>query len=321
MINHSDIIQVANECKKLAICITFHYSEPRLKYFEQVCKSLEDVCPEVVLTVVTSTSKEDEIRKIRSCVNTDKFIFDFFIPQGIGHPYLLAWSHLDVFRRQFEDPSFTHFLYVEDDIKITKANINYWLTTREKLRPFGLIPGFFRFEQNDKDGERYSSDVMARMSLYDCSLVELGNGEAFIGIVYPYQGLYFLDRSLMQEHLVGPSSNPDFDHSDGGFLRVQSHDLRARAALCLTFVGVPKDHRSRYVLPFDASNTHLKPVCLVHHLPNNYTNNPATPIGKIKVDDIFIPKSLNTYFRKRIKTTLSSLLRKMLQLSIGRTIK
>lgn len=205
-------------------------------------------------------------------------------------------------------------MYVEDDIKVTKENVEYWLNARDNLKPFGLIPGFFRFEKSNIDGELYSSDVMEKMSFYDCSRLTLGNEKSFIGIVYPYQGLYFHDRELMEEHLNGPSSNPDFDHSDGGLLRIQSHDLRARAALCLTFVKVPLGYRSRYVLPINAINNQLEPVCLVHHLPDNYTNNPATPIGKIKVADIFIPKSIKTYFRKKIKVVFSSLLSTLISL-------
>ena len=313
MIDAPDItLNVRNVCTKLAVCITFHYSEHRLQYFAEVCKGLEDISPVVILTVITNTSDQDELLKIQSCMDTSKLDFEFFIPHGLGHPYLLAWSHLDIFRKQFDDISFTHFLYVEDDIKVTKGNVEYWLNSREELKPLGLIPGFFRFEKGDVNREFYSPEVMSRMSLHDCSLIQLGDGRAFIGIVYPYQGLYFLDRALMEEHLKGPSSNPDFDHSDGGLLRVQSHDMRERAALCLTFVNVPSGYRSRYVLPFNNTNNQIESVCLVHHLPNNYTNNPLTPIGKIKVNDIFIPKSINTYFRKKMKTIVGSMLRKLL---------
>ena len=296
------------EYQKLAVCITFHYVEERIKYFAEVCRSLIDIAPIVHLTIVTNTNENDKISRIESLVDKEKIHLEFLIPHGLGHPYLLAWSHLEVFRKKINETSYSHFLYLEDDMKITSENIAYWLDARSKLKNYGLIPAFFRIEENTLDGKLYSTDVMQKMSMYECPVFDVENGNSFISIIYPFQGLYLLDRDLMYEHLNGPTSCPDFDHSDGGLLRVQSHDLRARAALGLTFVGVPSGFRSRYILPFDKQNSQIKPVCFVHHLPNNYTNNPETPIGKIKVDDIFIPKSINTYFRKKINMFVKTLI-------------
>jgi hypothetical protein len=297
---------------KLAVCITFHYVEDRLPYLAVVCRSLAGIAPVVDLTIITNTQDKGEHNAIRSVVDTRQMAFDFFVPSGLGHPYLLAWSHLAVFRKKFTDESYSHFLYLEDDLHITKENVAYWLTARELLRPFNLIPSFFRRELNHADNQWYSSDVMSKMSMYDCKVIDIDGKTSFIGIVYPYQGLYFLDRQLMQEHLEGISSTPDFDHHSGGLLRTQSHQIRERAALCLTFVNVPAGFRSRNVLPFDKATNEIKPECLIHHLPDTYANNPAHVAGKIRVNDVFIPRSIGSYFKKATKEIARQLLKKII---------
>ena len=302
------------EYRKLSVCITFHYVEDRLKYLKEVCNSLIDIAPEIYLTIITNTDKAEEINAIKNTVNTQDYKFNLIIPVWLGHPYLLAWSHLPVFKKQFEDESFTHFLYLEDDIQITSENINYWLRGRKLLKPFGFYPSFFRKELNANDHNWYSTDVMTKMSFYDCPSVDIDENNSFIGIVYAYQGMYLLDRELLKEHLESPSSNPDFEHNNIGLIRMHPTQIREKAALCLTYVNIPDGFRSRNLLPFDKNMQQLRTCCMIHHLPNNYTNNPATPIGKIKVTDIFIPKSINSYFRKKIKVVFSSLLSAMFSL-------
>jgi len=296
------------EYQKLSVCITFHYAEERLQYLAIVCDKLVDIAPEVHLTIVTNTDKSDEIQAIKGVINVHKFEFNFLIPVGLGHPYLLAWSHLPVFKKQFEDESFTHFLYLEDDIGINLENINYWLNARKLLKPLGFYPSFFRKELNSADNNWYSTDVMTKMSLYDCPSIDIDETNSFIGIVYPYQGMYLLDRELLKEHLYGPSSNPDCEHNNTGLLRIHPPQIREKAALCLTYMSVPEGFRSRNLLPFDKNNRQIKSYAMIDHLPNNYTNNPNHSIGKIKVTDLFIPRSLKTFFRKKIKLTFASLL-------------
>lgn len=300
------------EYKKLAVCITFHYVEERLKYFAEVCSELVEIAPFVNLTIVTNATEIERTEKIEPLINKNKIDLEFLTPSGLGHPYLLAWSHLEVFKEKIEDQSYSHFLYLEDDIKITRANITYWLEARQLLKKYGFIPSFFRIEKNHSDGKFYSSDVIEKMSMYDCPILNIDSDHSFIGIVYPYQGLYLLDRELMYEHLSGVSSCPDFDHSDGGLIRIPSHNLRERAALCLSFINVPKGFRSRNLLPFNYAKNEIGPQSFVHHLPDNYANNFDLIAGKIRVDDLFIHKSISTFVKAKIKIFVKFILNKII---------
>ena len=289
------------EYKKISICVTFHYNEDRFCYLKEVCNNFIGIAPEIYLTIITNVDDEFKLQKIKQLIKVDFFKLNFLLPKHLGHPFLLAWSHLNVFREQIKDSSFTHFLYIEDDIKVTKSNIEYWLRSRRILKSIGLIPGFFRYEIN-KNGNLYSSDVMSKISLYDCQKINL-NEATYINITYPYQGLYIYDRELMLEHLNSSSSCPDFDHHDGGLFYMQSHDLRARAAFGLTFINIPIKYRSRIVLEIDQNHI-ININALVHHLPNNYTNQINHQAGKIEINDIFLRKSLTLYLSNRLKLFL-----------------
>jgi hypothetical protein len=49
--------------------------------------------------------------------------YEVIIPEYLGHPYLLTWSHLKVFRQNYPDKNYTYFLYIEDDMCITQENV------------------------------------------------------------------------------------------------------------------------------------------------------------------------------------------------------
>ncbi len=300
--------------RKLAVCITFHYTQQRIEYLAKVCDSLVGMAPEIHLTIVTNSEVESEITSIKNLVNTEKIKLEFLVPKALGHPFLLTWSHLNAFRQQFTDESFTHFLYLEDDIYLTQSNISYWLEAREKLRTYGFYPSFLRRELNMENGSWYSSDVLSRMSYYDCPVLDLGTEGKFISIVHPYQGMYLYDRELMNEHLSGPSSNPDFEHNNTGLFSMQGPYIREKASLGLTYVSIPKGFRSRNLLPFNGISNQVEEYSMIHHLPNNYANDPALPAGKIPVHKLFIPKSVATYVKKRLKVAFSSLFSTFLSL-------
>lgn len=100
------------------------------------------------------------------------------------------------------DPCISHFTYLEDDIRITKANLIWWLQARKQLQKHGLYPGLLRYEVHPNTKERYSSNVIAPASHENTSkLVFKDGGYAFLNLNDPYQGLALMDRELMEEYL------------------------------------------------------------------------------------------------------------------------
>ena len=215
----------------------------------------------------------------------------FTSARDVGHPFLLPWAHLALFRELLIDSSFTHFLYTEDDIYISKHNIDYWIQQEQTLRPFGLIPSFLRYEFRDGKKDLYSTDAVEPVILRNCPRVEIDSDHAFVNLPRPYQGVYFLTRSQMQEHLGGPSSSPDFNVPLGD--QGKSHP------------GTDLDEGtegifSRNVLGYCPKTNQIDEGALIHHQPNNFANHPDCVIGKVKIDELL---ATSNFWFKQLRFT------------------
>jgi len=236
---------------KLCIFVTFHYVEARLPYLRSVVSRFGELAEAVDATVITNAGTADALKTITDLDPGGLERFATFTPFGLGHPYLLPWSHFVVAREKILDASFTHFLYLEDDLLVTQQTIRYLLAATDALRRFGLLPAVFRVEMNDRDGEWYSTDLVERVRIEACTRILPVNSDiGFINLPNPYQGMYFLERDLMTAHLSNITSNPDF--GAGGL----SWGIRERATQGLTFQDVPDGHISRVVVPYRAGVGH-----------------------------------------------------------------
>jgi len=267
--------------KKLCVGVSFHYNANRLGYLKQTLTNLPELADELEVHVFTNASDDslkDTIRAAGSAIAPAcLFIHE---PRLLGHPFLLTWCHMNIFRERFtQDTSISHFLYLEDDIDIRVNNITYWLKGREALRPYGLIPSFMRYEYQAGHSEKYATDFGKMLTYTSLRKITATRDTAYVNLPNPYQGMYLLDRELMQEHLDGPSSAPEFG----------TWGIREKAAAGITFLNVPAPFLSRNLVGYDRLAGQVDPNCLIHHIPNNYADNPASGFGKVKVSDLIQP--------------------------------
>jgi hypothetical protein len=266
---------------KFAVCVTFFYVEERLCFLKKTCSEFPLFAPQVKVVIVTNAQREEHLSRIRQELAGLNLDYEIFQAQDSGHPFFLPWAHFIVFRRMIDDPSFTHFLYVEDDIYISKTSIDYWMREEQVLRPRGLIPSFFRYELKTGSAEKYSSDMAGKISIRDCPQVILSPEKGFFNAPNPYQGVYFLPRDLMKEHLDGPSSNPDHRAKHGPIW-----NIREKAAQGLTWTGIPRKFNSRNVVGYNPRTYEIDEEALIQHLPANYANYWDSALGKIKISDL-----------------------------------
>ena len=109
--------------KKLLICVTCFFNEDRLQYLKKISDHFAELANEVFVYVITNTRDESDLEKITAVLSGKGFDFDIFQPYGLGHPYLLPWSHFEIVLNKIADQSFTHFMYVEDDILLSLIHI------------------------------------------------------------------------------------------------------------------------------------------------------------------------------------------------------
>ena len=257
--------------QKLAIAVCCHFNESRLAYLDRISNDFASLGSEVLVVIVTNTANEDELKKLESVLTGKGFNYQFFTPDTLGHPLLLTWAHFPVFKELLQDESFTHFMYLEDDTLITQENMAYWLEGRELLRPYGLIPSFLRVERKANDPMWYSSDCPHPFYIYALPRVQVQENLGFINFPELYQGMYLLDRELMQEHLNGPTYSPN-----SGVWGIQE-----KAAQGVTFANVPKGFTTRNLVPYKLDSCQVDERCFIHHVPNNYAQ--PGPGGKMVI--------------------------------------
>ena len=277
--------------KKIAICIAFYFKNEKIELLKETCSTLNELGEYVDVTIITNEINDSKINKLKNELNKILKNLNIFIAKDLQDPRLLPWCHYLIMREKIIDNSYSHFIFLEDDIKITKKNIVYWINARKALKLSNLIPSFIRTEINYIDKKIYATDYIKRNNLKKLpKIFSKKNNLAFTNTIYPYQGMYLYDRELMNEHLNGPSSSPDFGH--GAFdinsinINAINMDIVAKANAGLTYKDVPLGFLNRYVVPIDLDKKLAKNYSLIQHLSNEYANK-KTPFGKIRINDLF----------------------------------
>lgn len=258
----------------LAIAITFHFRPDRLRYLSRITAEHPGLADDSTTFVITDTDDPDDLRAIRHAVSARRL--EIVVPTHLGHPYLLTWTHRAVFRDCFEaGGGFSHYLYTEDDILLTRPNVDYWLRGMAYLAPYDCIPGFVRFELT-ADNDMISNDALGPIDFLAAPKVRAGH-RFMINSPYPYQGMYLLAERHAHDLLFTPAGSPDQGLAYWG--------IREKAAQGLTFWDVPHWAHNRYFIGL-TEDLAVDPDALVHHLPNNYARNPVKGYGEIRMDDL-----------------------------------
>lgn len=270
---------MSNHPSHLCIAIAFHFREEILRYINRSSDEFSKLAQRVSVHIMTNTSDANEKMAIAKAIAGKGFSFSIHTPTYLGHPFLLTWSHLGLFREQFDyDPSISHFLYLEDDVLFTAENMEYWMEGRQILGDSGFIPAFLRYETRPDEGERrYILDVMDYADPDKLPRINLTSGQyAFLGLPHFYQGMYLLDRAYMDLHLTTESSSPQ----DARWW------IRERAADGINTYKVPNGFFSRNLVGYHVDRKQIDFRCLIHHMSNRYTYTTESRCGKIPVESV-----------------------------------
>jgi hypothetical protein len=260
--------------ERLLAAITFHYDEARLGYLKKVCLQIPLLGFDYKVLVVTNAKDESAHQKIRDQLGHFSN-FQIVSYPVMGHPFFLTWGHLPMFKCYHEsDPSYSHFMYLEDDIQVTARNVNYWLRGRHELNKYRLYPSFVRYEINHINDNWVATDITKPLKLKALPKISITPEYLFINSPQPYQGMYLMDREMMLEYFKSPAYSPDY----GGW------GIREKATQGLSFVNVPKSFLSRNLIGFNLSQKVIDPDALIQHLPGNYANDPDSTFGKLPID-------------------------------------
>ena len=273
------------ESARILVAISFHFDFTRLGFLGEVLRSLSEFpVAAIEVVVLTNVADAETIAPLRRlCLETLGDLCTIRTEVDLASPWDLTWRHKAIISDEFIERNhgdFTHFIYLEGDIRFTFANFCYWLEFRDLLRPAGLLPAFVRMEYREAVGGYTASDAFWRvyvpaqpyLRIDDMFLVNMPN---------PYNPFYLLDRELAREYVTSPS----FDQ--GKSIEVARWGISERAAMGLCLENVPIPFQSRYVVPVSARTGKTPAYAWTLHIPSNYASNPRSPLGKVRMESLF----------------------------------
>ena len=282
---------------RILAAITFHYRQARLEHLFSVVRALCAFPVEVMdVVIVTNVDDKSVLSKIGDVCGP--LFASFPVRPGskkslsiesftkLADPWALTWCHKYLIPERFisAPSSYSHFIYLEDDILFSFDNFCYFTRYRETLRNFGLIPSFQRVEYNDFDGAFYLSDQIGVSNFAPSRRVDI-DGYSFVNLDYPYNAMFILDRELALEYVASPSFNQEQSKMVTDWL------IAERAAMGLCFENPPEGFRLRHVAPIDPETLVAPYWSWIFHLPNTYVKNQFKPFAKTRVEHQFAPQS------------------------------
>lgn len=271
---------------RLLVAVTFHFAAERLIHLAEVLRSLSEYpVAAMEIVVVTNTLCQDHLALLRRlCREVMSGKSASVRSYGdLSHPFDLAWCYKAIISKEFVGSNhgrYTHFIYLENDIRLSFLNFCYFVEYCEILRHFGLLPAFVRVEYSAALGGFVASDAFWPIYVPAQSHIRLGDS-VLVNMPKPFNPCFILDVELAAEYVRSRS----FDHDQS--LAVGQWGARERAARGLCLENVPPPFQSRYLVPVSRHTGRVPAFAWISHLPNTYADNPFTPLGKVRMDELF----------------------------------
>jgi len=267
----------------------------RYKYLSKVLDELANLKVNQLVINIFSNSKEVELEleKIGITSNVKFHFFTKYNKMNVFNnspwvyndeksPWLLTWEHREILRQNLNSADENSlFLYIENDVKFTQENLDYWVRCKNELSKNGLIPSFTLIEKSSDTSEEVSvSQLGGKQSRYkDMPKLEVAD-QVYVQLDNPYCACYLLDTKLANEFV----NSKAFDEKASRELTWW--DIGARAAMGLGFINPPTGFKSRHVVPVEKAGSYykIKKEAKLHHLPNIYSQ----VVGCLAVDRIIL---------------------------------
>jgi hypothetical protein len=237
---------------KITAHMTF-FNSIRLRYrFNYINRIIKEICNypfETDLYIHTNESFDSKFLIENKKGKTHIITHDF----SKNDPYYLAWSCRHLLKEQKND--YDIFIYIEDDMMIPCASLNYWLDHKDALIQNKYNLGFVRIETDVYDNE-YLADL--HDTLKRENTVVINNQKYVINDVNPYCGSWIYDKNEFEVFLNSP-----YYHGNGNIPYI--YGIREGSAIGMNGFGM--NVYKNTVIPYDEKNQ-LHIGCKIYHLDN-----------------------------------------------------
>lgn len=260
---------------KLFVVIAFHYVESRIKYLNGVLSSLSNFGDDYKVHVVIQTN--DAQKPLQNLVDgLSDITVEIEEIKILKDPFMLTWCHKCRMYDFLDDDSYTHFVYLEDDMELTKDNMEYWLRTKKifKDKSLKFIPAFVRVEYKDS-GEAMAIDMKQAPQGVKVQINDVGN---FASFDQYYQGMFIMDRDMVAEHVESPS----FKFETSRPIPFTTNDVRERANQGNMYLNVIQGFNHMMLVPITDEK-----YFWIEHNAGNYIPMENTLHGKFPISKLF----------------------------------
>ena len=234
---------------KITKHISFFYIEDRIKYINSIIDETNKY--PYITDIFLHTNKEDLQLDSFNKYNNGIFNIVYHDLSEI-HPHKLTWQCRDLLKKQKDD--YDIFMYIEDDILVPCAAINYWMKYNKKLIENKYNLGFVRIETNNKNQE-FMTDVIRKNN----KTIELDD-EKYVINAFPYCAFWIYNKDEFNKYVE--SKFYDLNTIASKFY------IREKSA-----IGLHSPEWGWYkstIIPI--LDKKLINDCRIYHLPNNYVN-------------------------------------------------
>lgn len=278
----------------ITVSIAAHYVPERVRYLAQALTSIASWDePQVAVNIVTNDlalADHPDLAPAIDALDQAGVELGFEHAAGLDDPLHLPWWHKRHLRKWAEAAGRPDalFLYIEDDMAISSANIAYVRRYLPAAKAAGVFPALLCYELSPS-GESFVAGFRGSQIVQPEEIVEL-NGQHFIAPKFPYWPGYVMDRELAREYLRSAWADRESANRQP---EGPKDDPRVHAALGLTYVDVPDGLTSRNVLPVDQDWQPL-PECMALHIPGNYVRTRKYSFGTVPTAAMFLRPSFGS---------------------------
>ena len=268
--------------KKMSIVICFHFNKKRIKNLKKICENINNYKFSKNVSIITNEISNNEYNALQRELCKKLKSFTIIKINNVPEPNLLPWYCLDFMKKAYKNKSFSHFLYLEDDILINENNINYWVFARKILKKFNFIPAFLRCETNGK--KLFSVDNPKTIKINSTpKILTKSEKFGFLNLKYPYHASCLMDRDLMEEYTKSKFVGIDYGLSHK--IMKTLYPIKELANIIVGYINVPKGYHNRFFLPFINSNK-IPIYCVIKHIDNKYIKLSKEHFGKIDINHL-----------------------------------
>ena len=258
---------------KIAIVICFHFKKKRLETLKLNISNISKYNFQKDVTIITNDITKTDQEKISRIIKDKIKNYSIITIKNLPDDNFLPWHSINVMREKIKSRSFSHFMFLEDDIIVNSENISYWMHFRKILKKFSLIPNFLRCELYNR--KYYSVDNPNYISKNKMPTISTKTKKfGFINSKYPYSGMYLMDRNLLKVFLKSEASKIDFGFTHKVMRAL--YPIKELANIAHAYFLVPNGYHNKLVLPFDGNK--IPSYCVIEHKDLKYSKHQSLNI-------------------------------------------